>query len=156
MIQILQAEMSNILKEKWIDGFDYETLYGGDKEYFELYKNPDSKEIKDCGDRGVISPEGSLYMVGPAITADKIIHDDLLTMLEKRRIIKWRITDWHKNSKSFDDFLCVYRDISNNNFYLSESYNESLLELARTFEACEEYKENFENRLRYTLTLSLL
>jgi len=73
---------------------------------WKLYKNPKSIGLTSRGSRGVITPEGDLYIENKS----QKIHHDLLKILFEKGILKGEFTKkWGKQLPSQSGFLTVQR-----------------------------------------------
>lgn len=107
--------------------------------YF-IYKNPTGQEIDSRedskGNRAVLDSQGNLYMeakwLGSGDSVDnphsQMIHDDLLRILHNhKRLVKLLKTGWDYNPKFLKYGVLLQRGGNTKDFYLAESYDESLV-----------------------------
>jgi len=100
--------------------------------YFELFLNPTSKELKECGawTRGIITPAGDMYVAKDFKQNSFwiMIHIRIIRELAKRGIIR------HDQSQEknwwldpfIHDYLGVIQYNDMNEFFLSENYGEKI------------------------------
>lgn len=106
--------------------------------YF-IYLNPTSQELQSKedskGNRGVIDPEGNLYMeamlIGDYGSNSNIIHSTLIEHLqEKKKFLEFGNPEkwyWADNGDCFEFGVCVQRYKDSADFYLAESYDNQII-----------------------------
>jgi len=102
-----------------------------------IYLNPTTAELRSEGDskdnRGIISPDGNLYM--EAVWSEEgemysqLIHRDLIELLHQKNLfIKLNTSNWFKTQSMVKYGLCVQRDGDTLDFYVAESYHPELID----------------------------
>lgn len=99
-------------------------------EYYEIFRNPSMKELNevfktideaDSGLRGLMTINGTLYVISPAMD---LIHQDIMEILSEKGYTR-NVSSWEKAQKSESQkyFLEVITDDNNiKSWRLAESY----------------------------------
>lgn len=102
------------LKEEFYDTFKYKASYSNDARLVEVWKNPNSNELKDILKkqsiviaRGVLFKSGDFYLA----SGKNIIHEDLLKILSRDGLLDFN-KFWDEDIKHLDKYMCVYTDKS--------------------------------------------
>ena len=116
-------KFDEVLSEDYYEAFRYTDIYDGNKTVVEIWKNPRGKDLLDIFKktkltiaRGVLLKNGDLY----ATLGDRIIHDDLLMILSKQRLLEFS-KFWYEDDEKLDNFMCV-AIYKNKNVTMAESY----------------------------------
>jgi len=83
----------------------------------DIVKNPKSLKPFPANARGVIDQKGNLYL---GVTAEDLIHTDMLAALKDKGIIKGKTKGW-EDPKDMEDFITVQRLWVKNAFGIGES-----------------------------------
>ena len=118
-------KFKDVLKEEFYDSFKYKTDYSEKRHVIEFWKNPSSKELREIAHahsfaRGVLLKNGDLFITD----SHDIIHDDILSILEKRGILNFN-KFWFDDVKILNNYLCVHVE-STKKVYPAESYRQNV------------------------------
>jgi len=83
----------------------------------DIVKNPKNLKPFPANARGVIDQKGNLYL---GVTAEDLIHTDMLAALKSKGIIKGKTKGW-EDPKDMEDFITVQRLWVKNVFGIGES-----------------------------------
>jgi hypothetical protein len=125
--------------ESVLSSFTFTPWTANEQGHYFIYKNPTSQELKSKEDskwnRAIIDKHGDLYVEAKWLGADyvsninksvadesDIIHEHLLTELQKLGICEKMTDEWHVNFNSLKEGVCIQRKGDTFDFYLSESY----------------------------------
>ena len=102
-----------LLMEEFVDTVKYKSFFRDKEEQINIFKNPNSKELKESSNKGVVRGimfiDGNLY-----VTDGDLIHSEVLKVLAKKNITD--INDfqkWNIQPAYFKRFLAV---VSKDNF----------------------------------------
>lgn len=116
---------NQVLKEDYYDMFKYKSRYSNNSTLVEVWKNPNSNELRDILKkqsiiiaRGVLFKNGDFYLA----SGKNIIHEDLLKILSKDGLLTFN-KFWDEDIKHLDKYMCVYTEKSKK-VYPADSYQE--------------------------------
>ena len=125
-----------------------------------IYENPSLKDLngknESRGNRGVIDEEGNLYVESFWSETEEepysyIIHSRMIDLLHKEsKVLKLNLKtdkEWMNPLNSLDYGVCVQRNKSSSDFYLSESYrnidNEALEKITKFYDLAKKKNPQF-------------
>jgi hypothetical protein len=136
-------KFKQVLKEEFYDTFKYKPSYSNDPKLVEVWKNPNSNELREILKkqsitiaRGVLFKSGDLYIA----SGKNVIHEDLLKILSKDGLLDFN-KFWDEDIKHLDKYLCVYTG-RDKIIRPADSYQEEPFEIIK-----EKYLDVYEKSL---------
>jgi hypothetical protein len=116
-----------------------EELLGTTNNDIEIYKNPKTLKKLEGWERAISDEDGNLYLAEESI----FIHTKLLKYLQDNNIIKTNAR-WHSSLGVYVNCIAWQRKNKTNDFYLSESYDDTFMKSEKIFNDIVDLKDLVE------------
>lgn len=150
--------------ERFATALNLREPFSNEKSYVELFVNPSRGEMIEAqvdGEiRGIVAPDGNLYIASDPTNERFLIHVDIIRALQEEGIVSDRIDpeSFYWAHKSLKFFLAVV-SFNGKEFFLSESYSAGAVSAdywKKLVPQLRQYKHSFEDvnphlNLNYTL-----
>lgn len=137
-------DFDEVLNEDYYDAFKYKPRYANESRTVEVWKNPNSSELKDILRkqeiiiaRGVLLKKGDLYLA----SGKNIIHEDILKILSKQGLLEFN-KFWHEDILHLEKYLCVTA-FKNRKLIIADSYQKEPVDIIE-----EKYFDIYKNSLK--------